>query len=106
MPRKKSIVNVEEQRVRLQNELSRQYRAAQERYFNGGQNAADLKRMETVERRSVTVNRRSVRHRKLVLWRPSFDNSKSITPDIHGTCQRLTIGSERLITACSHNRNK
>ena len=64
MPRKKSIVNVEAQRVRLQNELSHQYRAAQERYFNGGQNAADLKRMETVARRSATVNRIANRYDK------------------------------------------
>ncbi len=57
MARKKSLLSVEAQRVRLQDELSRQYRAAQNRYFGGGRNAADRERMDAIEQRSAAVGR-------------------------------------------------
>jgi len=62
MPRKKSLMSVEAQRVRLQNELSRQYRAAQNRYFSGSRSAADRERMDAIERRSSSVNRIASRY--------------------------------------------
>ena len=55
--RSKSLLKVEAQRVRLQDELSRQYRAAQNGYFSNGRNAADLERMDAISNRSDKVNR-------------------------------------------------
>ena len=56
MARRKSLLNIEQQRVRLTDEVSRQYRAAQNRYFSSGRNADDAQRLDALERRYTAIN--------------------------------------------------